>query len=459
MTAGPSSFMKRNLHLFLSAGVCCACHFVHLRQADAAENWPRFRGSNGSGVATETTIPPLWSESSFRWRIDLPGVGHGSPAVWGDKVFVLCATESAPKTKGAKGGGKGKKKAAASPDGEATAPEAQRWMPLCVSARDGSVLWKQEIADGSFSGHRFNSAASSTPAVDAKRAVFTWGTAEKLTMAAYTHSGEKLWETDLGPVNGGHGFAGSPMLLGDLVVLNNDQENQKGNLVAVDANTGKVAWTTPRHSERISYSVPCVISHGGRELLMFTNWTHGFSAIDPKTGTMVAEKSVFNQETNERAISSPVVWRDLVIGTCGFTANPKHCVAVRLTSGGDGIEEVWRVERNAPHIPSVLVVGDRCFLWDDAGIVTCVEAATGKEIWKGRVPGVENACMGSPVSDGRTIFCADVEGNVHAIAVADELKSLGKFALGDVCRTTPAFGDGAMFVRTERKLAAIEGAK
>ncbi|MCB1076903.1 MAG: PQQ-binding-like beta-propeller repeat protein [Verrucomicrobiae bacterium] len=425
-----------------------------------AENWPRFRGPNGSGLGADVTIPAQWTDADFRWRIDLPGMGHGSPVVWGDKLFLLCATEPAPK---AKGKAKGKKKAAeaaaaSSPDGDATPPAPQRWMPICLSTKDGSILWKQEISEGSFSGHRFNSPASTTPAVDEKRVVFTWGTAEKLTMVAFSHSGEKLWEADLGPVSGGHGFAASPMLLGDLVILNNDQENEKGNLLAVDANTGQVKWTVKRHSQRISYSVPCVISHGGRDLLVFTNWQHGFTVIDPKDGSVVAEKSVFFLETNERAISSPVVYQDLIIGTCGFTANPKQCVAVRLNAQNQ-LEEVWRIERNVPHIPSLIVVGDRAYLWDDAGIVTCVEAATGKEIWKGRVPGIEGTCMGSPVSDGQTVFCADESGNVHAIAVADELKPLGKNPLGEVCRTTPAFGDGAMFVRTVGKLVAVEGRK
>lgn len=456
MTAGSYPAWRA---LFLGAAM--------LSSAARGENWPRFHGPNGSGVATGTRIPPVWSDADFRWRIELPGTGHGSPVVWGDRLFLLCASEAAPKPRGkGKGKARGADQApagagappAASPDGEATAPEPQRWMSLCLSTKDGSVQWRHEFAQGAFSGHRFNSPASTTPAVDGRRVVFTWGTAEKLTMVAFTHGGEKLWETDLGPVAGGHGFAGSPILHRDLVVLNNDQEDQKGCLLAVDAATGAVKWRVPRRSQRISYSVPCVFSHAGRELLMFTNWQHGFTAVDPRDGSVVAEKSVFNLETNERAISSPVAYRDLVIGTCGFTANPKHCVAVRMTADRR-IEEVWRIDRNAPHIPSVVVVGDRCHLWDDAGIVTCVEAASGREIWKGRVPGVEGPCMGSPVSDGHTLFCADESGNVHAIAVGDALKPLGKTALGDLCRSTPAFGDGALFVRTARRLVAVEGRK
>jgi len=297
-------------------------------------------------------------------------------------------------------------------------------MPVCVSGKDGSILWQQEIAavDQKHKGHRFNSPASTTPAVDGKRVVFSWGTPEKLTMTAFSLDGKKLWQSDLGPVSGGHGFAASPILLGDLVILNNDQEKGAGNLLALDANTGEVRWSVKRHSQRISYSVPCVFESEGRQLLAFVNWQHGFTIVDPTDGGVVAEKSVFNTDTNERAISSPVASEDLIIGTCGFTANPKHCVAMRL-QGGE-LEEGWRIERNVPHIPSLIVVGDKAYLWDDAGIVTCVKAATGEEVWKGRVPGVEGACFGSPVSDGRNIFCADESGNINVIAVAEEMRHL-----------------------------------
>lgn len=416
-----------------------------------ADNWPRFRGPNGSGVTEGVKLPAEWSEADFRWKIDLPGIGHGSPVVWGDRLFLLAASEPPARLKKRKGKNGGLVKPAAG------SAKPQRWIPVCVSTKDGSILWKQEITDGTqkHKGHRFNSPASTTPAVDGKRVVFTWGTPEKLTMAAFSHQGEKLWQSDLGPVSGGHGFAASPVLLGDLLILNNDQEKGGGSLLALDANTGAVKWTVKRQSQRLSYSVPCIFESGGRKLLAFVNWKHGFTIIDPQDGRVVAEKSVFNTKVNERAISSPVVYKDLIIGTCGFTANPKHCVAVRLK--GNQLEEVWRIERNVPHIPSLLVVGDKAYLWDDSGIVTCVKAATGEELWKGRVPGVEGKCFGSPVSDGEKIFCSDESGNINVIAVGDELKHLATNKLGELCRTTPAFGDGAMFVRTYGKLVAVEG--
>jgi len=394
----------------------------------ADENWPRLRGPNGAGVAVGAKIPASWTADNTLWKIDLPGVGHGSPVVWGDKIFVLCAD----------------------------AKTSQR-MPTCISVADGSTLWSHTIETGKFKGNRRNTPASTTPAVDAGRVYFTWATRQQLTMAAFSHDGMLLWEKDLGPVVGGHGFGGSPIVVGDLVVLNNDQEGS-GNLLGIDAASGEVRWTVARRSQRLSYSVPCVFKGGdGRELLMFTNWTHGFTVIDPKDGTAVAEKSLFDLETKERAISSPVVATEdgLIIGTCGFTNNPKHCVAVRLVD--DQIEEVWRIEKSVPHIPSVLVLGERTFLWDDQGIVSCVETLTGKTLWRGRAQ-AEGDFYGSPVSDGEKIFCTDKEGNVSVISArGDGLQQLAFNRLKDECGATPAIAKGVIYVRTLGGMLAVKG--
>lgn len=392
-----------------------------------ADNWTRFRGENGSGVSEAAKFPAQASDSDYAWKIDLPAIGHGSPVVWGDRVFVLCGDE-----------------------------KTGTRIPMALDLATGKTLWQHQVEAGKYKGHRFNSPASTTPAVDADAVYFSWGTAAALTLAAYDHSGAVLWTTDLGPVVGGHGFGASPMVFGDLVVLNNDQEKENGFLVALHRKTGAIAWKTPRKSARISYSTPVVYPHPKTKepLLVFTNWTHGFTAINPKDGTIVAEISPFDQETNERAISSPVVWKDLIIGTCGFTSNPKHCVAVRLYDAGK-FEEVWRIEKSVPHIPSVILVNDLLYLWDDAGMVTCVKPATGESLWRERVD-TEGQTFGSPVSDGSAIFCVDSNGTLHAIAAATEFKQLGHTKLDDTCRSTPAIAGSRLIIRTQSKLFAIK---
>lgn len=394
-----------------------------------ADNWTRFRGENGSGVSTTAIFPVQAGDTDFAWKIDLPGIGHGSPVIWGGRLFVLSGDE-----------------------------KTGTRIPMAIDVATGKAFWERKVEAGKFKGHRFNSPASTTPAVDADAVYFSWATKDALTLCAYDHAGKELWSTDLGPVVGGHGFGASPVVLGDLVVLNNDQENENGFLVALDRKTGKVAWKTPRKSTRISYSTPVVYPHPKTQqpLLVFTNWTHGFTAIDPQNGKVVAEISPFPQQVNERAISSPVVWKDLVIGTCGFTNNPKHCVAVRLTDAGK-FEEVWRIEKSVPHIPSVILVHDLLYLWDDGGLVTCVKPATGESLWRERV-NTEGQTFGSPVSDGSSIFCADQNGTLHAIAASPDFKQLGHTKLGGTCRSTPAISGGKMIIRTQSKLFAIKEA-
>lgn len=406
-----------------------------------ADDWPRFRGSNGSGVNSSSPCPFPLTEDNKLWEKPIPGSGHGSPVIFQDRIFLLSAVEAKTETAAGKKKGKG------------NPPKPYEWLALCLDCESGDIAWQKSFPQRSFKGHRFNSAASSTPAADEDQVVFAWGTPDQLTIVSLSHDGELQWEKNMGPVVGGHGFGGSPILYKDLVVLNNDQEKQNGNLFALRADSGEVAWTVERRSERISYSVPCVYEVEGIDHLVFVNWQHGFTAIDPENGAVIAEKSVFNLDTNERAISSPIVAEGLVIGTCGFTANPKHCVALKLTSGA--WQEVWRVERNVPHIPSVLSVGDHTYLIDDSGIGTCLVTRTGEEVSRNRIAGIEGSIFGSPVSDGSTIYFADESGNLHAMKATPEFKTVGSYPLGELCRSTPAISDGTLYVRTESRLVAF----
>jgi len=389
-------------------------------QAQEGE-WPRFRGPNGAGCSPHP-VPLEWNDSTTRWTIELPGTGHGSPVVWGDCIFLLAGDE-----------------------------KTGTRIPLAVNRGDGAILWQHSVAAGDSKKHRFNSVASTTPAADARHVYFSWGTKEKLSLVAYTHAGEPVWERDLGGVVGGHGFGGSPTVVGDLVILNNDQDKASGSLLALDAETGETRWEVPRKGQRLSYSVPVLFEHGDVRALIFTNWQHGFTAVDPATGTVLAEKSAFDTTTNERAISSPIQCGELTIGTCGFTSNPKHCVAMKFD--GKEFTEVWRIEKSVPHIPSVLAHEGLVFLWGDGGIVTCVDGITGESLWRERVPG--STYMGSPVLAGDALIAIDVDGKAVAIRAGRTFEILAENELGELFRSTPAAVDGTLYLRTFSKLTAI----
>jgi len=396
----------------------------------ATENWPRFRGPNGAG-GSESSVPASWEKSSYRWAIPLQENGHGSPAVWGNRIFLNSSAD------------KGKTRKV-----------------ICVDAKTGKVNWTRSYPSKTHKTHRFNSFASSTPALDGKNVYSVWGHSSELKVCAHTHGGKLLWEKDLGGVKGGHGFAVSPIVFEDLLIVPNDQEKGGGAHYGLDCSTGEIRWKVPRGSKRLTYSTPCIFKDPkGKAELIFTNWWLGFTSLEPRTGKKLWELSVFGRPHSERAISSPIVAGDLVLGVCGFTTLDKHLVAIRPASvSEDGkAREIWRLENTMPHIPSPLLSGNRLYLWADNGVITCVRPKTGEQVWKARVEGVKDTFFGSPVRAGNKIFCVSAYGKVVAIADGDEFKQLGVTDLNQVCRSTPALANGDLYLRTGDQLICIKG--
>lgn len=400
----------------LAAGLC-------LPGTTRADDWSRFRGPNGNGVA-DVTLPDVVTEKDVAWRIKLPGLGYSSPVVHGSTAFV---TSADPKT-------------------------GKRFV-TAVSVAEGKVLWTDESAGAVYRTHKRNSAATSTPVVDRDRLIVAWGTPEALTISAFSHSGGKLWSADLGPVKSQHGFGVSPILHDGMVILPNDQDGG-GTLIALDAATGKTKWSLPRKGKNATYSTPCVRTRAdGKAELVFTNWQHGITAVDPATGKVNWEVSVFEPDKNERAIASPVVAGDLVLGTCGFVSAQKHLVAVRPDDKG-GAKEVWRLERAVSYMPTPVVKGDRLWQISEAGIASCLDVGTGKVIWQERVGGNFG---GSPIWVGGNIVAVSVEGKLVTLAAADQYRKLGEFDLGEPSQSTPAVAGARVLVRTERSLVCLQG--
>ena len=239
--------------------------------------------------------------------MDVPGVGYSSPVLWGDRLFL---TSGEPKT--------GKQ------------------LVLCYDATDGKILWQRDYENKTYKTHKRNSFATSTPTVDDKHLYVASVTPDDYAVRALDHKGNDVWKISLGTYSVQHGFGASLTLFQDLLILPNEP-NGDGSLVAVEAATGKVRWKTPRHGKNETYTTPCVFEPKGKPPeLIFTNWQHGITAIDPQTGKVNWETSVFEPKKQERAISSPLIAGDLVLGTCGFVTAQKHFVAVRPTTSPDG---------------------------------------------------------------------------------------------------------------------------
>ena len=386
------------------------------------ENWPRFRGPNGTGISN-SQIPVKWTSKNFQWKTHLPATGHGSPIVWGNSIFLLCADEQ---------------------EGSRTA--------VGINTNTGKILWAVKFAASKHKHHKQNSFASSTPAADAERVYFSWGTPDNLTLVAISHGGKLIWKKDLGAVKRGHGFGASPIIYKNLLILNNDQDGDSS-LIALDKNNGKIAWESPRKSKRLTYSTPITYTAPDRkEELIFTNWTHGITGVNPTNGKVNWENSVFNQSSKERAIGSPITAGDLVIGSCGFVTKLKHIVALRPK--GKLMEEVWRIEKSVPHIPTPILIGKNLFLWNDQGIVTCVEAETGKIQWNERTVR-SGKFFSSPVAANGIIYCIDSNGKMIVMRGDGKFEILAENDLDQRCNSTPAIANNRMYIRTYTHLIAI----
>ncbi|MDP6553778.1 MAG: PQQ-binding-like beta-propeller repeat protein [Pirellulaceae bacterium] len=389
-----------------------------------AQQWTRFRGPNGSGISDAKTVPVQWTKDDYRWIAELPGNGHSSPVVWGDRVFVTSADEA----------------------------EQTRYL-LCLSAEDGSHTWQRKFAFKSYKHHKNNSSASNTPTVDGDQVYVLWQSRASSSLVALDHEGQELWRYDLGPYLHGQGGATSPILYEDLVVICNDHKTGSA-LVAVNRTTGKEVWKIPREGKRACYSTPCVFAAPNREPeLIFTHCFEGIVGVDPSSGRQKWMIDVFGRHS-QRAVGSPIVYGDLVIGSSGAGGGEKNVVAVQPASSDTPASEIYRIQRAAPHVPTPLIYNDRLFLWGDGGIVACIDAKTGKTIWTGRVRG---NYFGSPVCVDGKLYCADIDGEVVVVEAADTFKELARNPVGDQIRSTPAVSGGTMFIRSVSHLYAIGG--
>jgi outer membrane protein assembly factor BamB len=387
-----------------------------------AQEWTRFRGPNGSGVSAATTFPLRWTEKDHLWKVDLPGVGHSSPVLWGERLFVTCGEEKT----------------------------GQR-IVVCLRATDGNQLWSRTFAGEAHRKHADNSFASATPAVDERHVYVCWGSPRDHVVMALDHDGKDVWSVDLGPYRTGHGFGVSPIVHDGLLIVPNDQDGTS-NVMALDCGTGKERWRAGRKSKTI-YATPCVYQPRGQSAeLIFTSWEQGITSIDPKTGRTNWERDVFSKGHVESPIGSPIIAGDLVLGTCGWLGVKKEVVAIRPRDDGEKAQPVYRIDRAAPLVLTPLVKDELLFLWSDEGLVTCADASTGEVHWRERVPGTY---YGSPVWVGKHLYCMSRDGEVLVLAAAKQYAQVARNPLGEGSHSTPAVAGGKMYLRTFSHLICV----
>ena len=401
-----------------------------------SQEWTRFRGPNGSGISTAKTIPTKITDSDVNWKVELPGTGHSSPVLWGDQLFLT--------TTGDKAGG---------------------ISVLCLGAKEGQLRWRKDFSLTPFARHQFNSFAAATPVVDNERVYVVWNEPEHLMLTALDHEGKQVWQRDLGPFVSQHGCGISPILFEDKIILGNEQDDAKvvkekpgtgiSFVIAVNKTNGKTLWQTPRQSAVVPYATPCVYQpKGGQAAIVFASQAHGIYALDPGKGEPLWD---YQKAFDKRAVSSPIVAGDIILGSCGSGGGGSFVTAIKAGAlkAGQNPELAYQMKKSAPYVPTGVATNGLVWLWSDGGIVTCLEAATGSIKYQERVGG---NYFGSPVwVDGR-LFCVSTAGEVVVVEASENFKVLHRYALNELCHSTPAVALGRMFIHTERHLISIGGA-
>ena len=392
-----------------------------------AQEWTRFRGPNGSGLGVAPGLPVKWTDADYQWKVELPGGGPSSPVVWGDRVFLTCTDEAT----------------------------SERSI-VCINAADGSIIWKKAFPYKFYKINPNNGFASATPAVDEERVYVSWSEPESYMLAAFDHNGKEAWKLDLGPYASQHGSGTSPIVVGDLVVLSNEQDGPHSFLVGVEKKTGQIRWKLDRRSGKTPASTPCVYHpKGGSEQIIFTSTLEGIVAVDASSGNVAwAMPEAFNL----RCVASPVVAGDMVIAQCGEGAAGRYTLAVRAGSESQKPEVVYKLNKMVPYVPSPLVKGDLLFLWSDTGVVSCMRLSSGQVLWQqklGASAKESGAYFGSPVCVNDKLYCISKTGDVVVVAATEKYELLARNPLGEPSFATPAVAGGKMYLRTTRHLFCL----
>jgi outer membrane protein assembly factor BamB len=415
--------------------------------AGIAQNWPQFRGEKAAGVADGQSLPADWNVA---WKTQIPGLGHSSTIVWGDRIFLTTAVSSDTDflfesvLKGA--------------IDMRTDAASQQWRVFCLDRKSGKILWDRLASDGVPNIHRHphNSYASETPATDGEHVVVSFGSQG---LYCYNFKGDLLWKKDLGVIHAGKhnnpeytwGTASSPVIYGKKAIVLCDSLGD-GYLAAFDLDTGREAWRTPRGANP-SWSTPGIFE--GKEVVV--NASPLIQGYDLETGKELWRLGPSSTNTTP----TPVFGEGLIFVANGY--NPiKPIYAVKpgsrgdLTLKGDATSSdavVWSDMRNGPYMATPLLYRGILYVVSTNGVVTAFEAKTGKQFYQQRIaPG---GWTSSPIgSDGR-IYIGDEEGNLFVLKAGAEFEIAGKKDFGEVLMATPAISQGMLVVRTQHHVWAI----
>jgi outer membrane protein assembly factor BamB len=418
--------------------------------AAAPGDWPEFRGAGAAGVQDGFPLPARWN---LRWKTPVPGLGHSSPIVWGDRIYTLTAVREsgeAPLRLGLFGDSDG-----ADDNG------AQRWVMYGVDKSNGKAAWERTVKTGSPRAGRHVKAthANTTLATDGTHLVCFLGSEG---VHVYRMDGTHLWSRDLGLINVskygiGWGFGASPALFKDRIFLQCDAPDDPY-LVALSLADGREIWRAPRKEvcER-SWATPFVYPDSARPQVVANGWPFVVS-YDAATGRELWRL----RAGGDNPIPTPFASDGLIYVANGHGAAPVF--AVRPSASGDiSLKDgatsnghvVWSDGQNGAYIQTPIVYRGLLYSGTNAGVFKCYDAKIGTRHYQQRLLTASSAFSASPVAGDGKIYCTGEEGDVIVVAAGTSFEVLARNQLGESCLATPAISRGVLFFRTRSHLMAF----
>jgi outer membrane protein assembly factor BamB len=387
----------------------------------SAENWASWRGPREDGTCLEKGVPTNWDvATNALWKTPLPGAGHASAIVWGDRVFTVTGV-----------------------------PDTLERALLCLDRATGKILWQKTVTKGPLEKiHPENSYGSGTPVTDGKRVYVCFRVGDDVVAAAHDAAdGKQAWMVKVGTHVGEWGFSMEPVLFEDKVIIDGDSKGDSF-LVALSRDDGHTLWRVARTNKGITYSAPYIREMAGRPQLIQCG-DRCVASFDPRDGKPLwtvdgpsqefAATPVYSEKTGLVYISSS--WPDT------------HILAIKPDGNGNVTKThvAWEDKKGAPYIPSLILADDYLLSVNPGGIAYCYDAATGKVQWQERL-GRHHA---SPVLiEGLCYFIND-DGEINVIKPGAKFERVAQYKLGEQCYASPAVSDGQVFIRGFKTMFCI----
>jgi outer membrane protein assembly factor BamB len=395
-----------------------------------AENWPQWRGPSLNGVSNEKNLPVKWTnEENVVWKIAMPGLSGSTPIVWRDRIFLSLA-------------------------------EGDNLALWCVSKNNGEVIWKQPLGAGNVKMRKHNM-SSPSPVTDGRAVYVMTGTG---ILKAFDFNGKELWTRDIQKEYGSFGlnwgYSSSPLLFEDSLfvqVLHGMKTDDPSYVMRIDKKNGKTLWKVDRPTNAIrespdSYTTPALLRYGKTTEIVITGGDC-VTGHDPANGKELWRANGLNPDNNPfyRIVASPIIFNEIIY----VPTRVKPLLALRAGGRGDitSSHVLWSTV-NGPDVPTPVTDGRYFYIINDKGIVWCLDAKTGAEVY-GQQRLKPGTYSGSPVLADGKIYVTDEDGLTTVIAAGPKFEVLSENPLGEYCLSSPAISDGRIYIRTSGHLYAI----